>query len=59
MLTLFDRPAESLFASYGSFEPGYEERLVIYRLWPALVHLRLFGGSYRGMVERLLAEAGV
>lgn len=30
----------------------------IYQLWPALVHLLLFGEGYRSMVERLLTEAG-
>ena len=59
MLTLFDRPGPAFYDAYGALEPGAEERLVIYRLWPALVHLRLFGGGYRGMVEGMLAAAGV
>ena len=59
MLTLFDRPDEAFYDAYGPLEPGHEERLVIYRLWPALVHLRLFGGGYRPMVERFLSDAGV
>lgn len=59
MLTLFDRPTRAFFDAYGVLEPGHEERLVIYRLWPALVHLRLFGSGYRGMVERFLSDAGV
>jgi fructosamine-3-kinase len=59
MLTLFDRPDGAFYDAYGPLEPGLEERLVIYRLWPALVHLRLFGGGYRPMVERFLSEAGV
>jgi fructosamine-3-kinase len=33
--------------------------LNIYRLWPAVVHLRLFGSGYRPLVERLLTELGV
>ena len=58
MLELFDSPSPSFFEAYGALEPGYRERLVIYRLWPALVHLRLFGDTYRPLVLRLLAEAG-
>ncbi|MGC9954364.1 MAG: fructosamine kinase family protein [Rhizomicrobium sp.] len=59
MLTLFDHPAAAFYDAYGPLEPGYEERLVIYRLWPALVHLRLFGAGYRPMVEHFLSAAGV
>lgn len=59
MLTLFDRPPSAFFECYEHLGPGYEARLPIYQLWPALVHLRLFGGGYRPMVEGLLAAAGV
>ena len=59
MLTLFDHPDGAFYRAYGPLEPGHEERLVIYRLWPALVHLRLFGGGYRPMVERFLSDAGI
>jgi fructosamine-3-kinase len=59
MLTLFDHPSSDFNNAYGPLEPGHEERLTIYRLWPALVHLRLFGSGYRSMVERFLSEAGV
>jgi fructosamine-3-kinase len=59
MLTLFDRPDAAFYDAYGRLEPGLEERLTIYRLWPALVHLRLFGSGYRPMVERFLSAAGV
>jgi fructosamine-3-kinase len=58
MLGLFDRPSPAFFASYGALAPGAPTRLVIYRLWPALVHLRLFGDGYRPMVERFLGEIG-
>ena len=59
MLNLFDGPARAFYDAYGSLEPGWKERLIIYQLWPALVHVRLFGSGYRPMVERLLSEAGV
>lgn len=59
MLTLFDRPGSAFFESYPALEPGHEERLDIYQLWPALVHLRLFGRGYEPMVDRLLSRLGV
>ena len=58
MIDLFDKPSPPFYEAYGALEPGHRERLVIYRLWPALVHLRLFGDAYRPLVLRLLAEAG-
>jgi len=57
MLTLFDRPDERFFEAYP-VEAGWRERRPVYQLWPAIVHLLLFGAGYRGMVERLLREAG-
>ena len=59
MLRLFDRPGPAFEAAYGPPEPGHAERLPIYQLWPALVHLRLFGRSYQPLVDRFLAETGV
>jgi len=58
MLGLFDQPDAAFHEAYGALEPGHDERSAIYRLWPALVHLRLFGESYRPMVERLLRATG-
>ena len=54
MLTLFDTPGEAFWEAYGSLEPEWEERRSAYQLFPALVHLRLFGATYAGMVDRLL-----
>lgn len=54
MLALFGAPPRAFDESYGALEPGYEQRRPLYQLWPALVHLRLFGAGYRGMVNRLL-----
>lgn len=59
MLRLFARPGGEFFESYGCSSSESDERLPVYQLWPALVHYRLFGPSYRGLVERLLAGAGV
>ncbi|CAA9223074.1 MAG: COG3001: Fructosamine-3-kinase [uncultured Chloroflexia bacterium] len=58
MLTLFDGPPDEFFEGYGPLEEGWEERRAIYQLFPALVHLRLFGAGYAGMVDRLLARLG-
>lgn len=58
MLTLFDTPPAEFDEAYGSFEPGWQERRPIYQLFPALVHLRLFGAGYAGMADRLLSAVG-
>lgn len=59
MLGLFGRPGPAFREAYGPPEPGAAERAPIYKLWPALVHWRLFGAGYRGMVEGFLDAAGV
>jgi fructosamine-3-kinase len=58
MLGLFDDPAPAFFQAYGTLEAGADERLLIYRLWPVLVHVRLFGMSYCSMAEALLSALG-
>jgi fructosamine-3-kinase len=58
MLSLFDRPPEAFFER-AALEPGWRERRDIYRLWPLLVHLRLFGHSYFGSVSACLGRLGV
>jgi fructosamine-3-kinase len=58
MLTLFGAPPASFWRGYGATRPGLADRRPVYQLWPALVHLRLFGDGYRGMVETLLARLG-
>jgi fructosamine-3-kinase len=54
MLTLFGTPPAEFWEAYGALEPGWEERRDIYQLFPAIVHLRLFGAGYAGLVDRLL-----
>ena len=49
MLTLFDHPPHEFFEAM-QLEEGWRTRLPIYRLWPLLVHLRLFGDGYRDSV---------
>jgi len=58
MICLFERPDTAFWDAYGPLEPGWEERRTIYQLFPALVHLRLFGASYEPLADRLLSEAG-
>lgn len=58
MLTLFDTPPDDFWSAYGALDGGWDERRPLYQLFPALVHLRLFGPSYAGMVDRLLAAVG-
>ncbi len=57
MLHLFDRPSADFEAAYGALEPGWEERRILYQLFPALVHLRLFGSAYAALSDRLLRAA--
>ncbi len=59
MLSLFDTPPEEFRDAYGARDQGWEERLPVYQLFPALVHLRLFGAAYAPMVERLLDQASL
>ena len=58
MICLFGRPDDAFWEAYGALEPGWEERRAIYQLFPALVHLRLFGASYSPLVDRLLSAIG-
>jgi fructosamine-3-kinase len=54
MLTLFDRPPLAFFEALA-LEEGWRDRQPIYRLWPLLVHLRLFGSSYASAVDAALS----
>lgn len=59
MLELFGQPDPAFWDGYGRDEAGRMDRRPIYQLWPALVHLRLFGAGYQGLVSRCLDAAGV
>ncbi|MFV1849827.1 MAG: fructosamine kinase family protein [Porticoccaceae bacterium] len=50
----FDRYAEIMQINPGFFE----ERRDLYNLYPLLVHVRLFGGSYVGSVDHILSRFG-
>jgi fructosamine-3-kinase len=60
--TLFGTFGEPFFARYQEIrplEPGFfEERRDIYNLYPLLVHVRLFGGSYVHSVDNSLRRFG-
>ena len=59
MMRLFGGFAEPVFEAYEETWPlaaGAAERLPLYQLYPLLVHVNLFGGSYVGAVERAVAR---
>lgn len=62
-MTLFGSVGDRFFRSYGeriALRPGFfEARRDLYNLYPLLVHVRLFGGSYVAQVERTLDRFGV
>jgi fructosamine-3-kinase len=58
MLELFCSPPDNFREAYGPLAPGWRERRPIYQLFPALVHVRLWGASYYAMADRLLSAFG-
>jgi fructosamine-3-kinase len=49
MLQLFGSPDRALFDAYSEIwplAPGWRERVRLHQLYPLLVHVNLFGGSY-------------
>ncbi len=57
MMQLFGGFSERTFDAYHEawpLAPGWRERTPLYQLYPLLVHVVLFGGSYVGAVERAL-----
>ena len=55
----FQEPFFSRYQEHRPLSPGFfEERRYIYNLYPLLVHLRLFGGSYVKNVEAILTRFG-
>lgn len=61
--TMFGTFGNVFFDAYEEIlplEPGFHEvRRDIYNLYPTLVHVRLFGGSYVATVERTLVKLGL
>jgi fructosamine-3-kinase len=57
MTKLFDGFEDEFYISYHEtfpLQPGYDKRLDIYNLYPLLVHVNLFGGSYKSAVAAIL-----
>lgn len=61
-IAMFNTFGKAFFHRYNEqrlIEPGFfEERLYLYQLFPYLVHVRAFGGSYVGGVEDILRRFG-
>ena len=61
--TMFGTFGDAFFEAYegmSPLEPGFHElRRDLYNLYPTLVHVRLFGGSYLGRVETTLTKLGL
>jgi protein-ribulosamine 3-kinase len=56
---LFGGFHESFYKAYNEafpLEPGFEERMELYNLYPLLVHVNLFGAGYVSGVERILRK---
>lgn len=59
MMRLFGGFSARCFAAYAEAYPlqsGHEQRVALYQLYPLLVHVNLFGGSYLGSLRRALAQ---
>jgi fructosamine-3-kinase len=59
MMQLFGGFGQKAFAAYREawpLSPGWRERVPLYQLYPLLVHVNLFGGSYVSGVERALRD---
>ncbi len=57
MTKLFGGFPREFFDAYkeeNPLQPGFEERIDVYNLYPLLVHARLFGGGYVGQVRDIL-----
>jgi fructosamine-3-kinase len=61
--TMFGTFGKAFFEAYedlAPLEPGFHDlRRDLYNLYPALVHVRLFGGSYIAGIDRTLARIGL
>ena len=56
-MSLFDSQPLKFYEAYHEIYPlenGFGDRFDIYNLYPLLVHVNLFGGTYAGSVKRVL-----
>ena len=62
-ILLFDTFGETFFDRYSAVHPlsedFYETKVPLYQLYPVLVHVALYGGSYAGQLEQLLQRLKV
>ena len=59
MMQLFGGFGARVFSAYAEafpLSPGHRERVALYQLYPLLVHLNLFGGSYLSSVQRAVQQ---
>jgi len=59
MMRLFGGFDDVTFAAYQSvapLQPGWEERVPIYQLYPLLVHAVLFGATYGSSIDAIVAR---
>ncbi len=59
MMHLFGGFNARVFSAYAEafpLAPGHSERIALYQLYPLLVHLNLFGGSYLSAVQGALSR---
>jgi fructosamine-3-kinase len=60
MFGTFGAPFFEVYHALRPIEPGFHEtRCAIYNIYPALVHVRLFGGSYWGQIDSALKLVGL
>jgi protein-ribulosamine 3-kinase len=52
----FDTQFYEAYSDAWALEPGFENRVDIYNLYPLLVHLNLFGSSYLSPIQQTLAR---
>ena len=60
MMRLFGGFGSRVFAAYDeawSLAEGHQQRVALYQLYPLLVHVNLFGGSYADSAMRAVDEA--
>ena len=50
----FDSRFYHSYHDHYPLEPGFEDRIDIYNLYPLLVHVNLFGTSYLSGIDRTL-----
>lgn len=59
MLQLFGSPSARFFSAYDELyprAPGHRDRVALFQLYPLLVHVHLFGGSYVRQLGEALAR---